>query len=125
MIAAFLHLKQEPYNAKLSATDKLIRMDPLGNLFFMPSVICLLLALQWGGTTYAWNSARIISLLVLFGVLAIAFVAVQLWNQEMATVPPRIVNQRSIAAGIWYSFFSGAAFLTMVGSLSNCLWFGL
>ncbi len=42
--------------------------DPIGTALFMPAVICLLLALQWGGTTYAWDSGRIIALFVLFGV---------------------------------------------------------
>ena len=32
------------------------QFDPLGTLFFLPAIICLLLALQWGGQKYAWSS---------------------------------------------------------------------
>lgn len=31
-----------------------------------------------------------------------------MWKQENATVPPRIVKQRSIAAALWFGFFNGA-----------------
>ncbi|KAF5615426.1 major facilitator superfamily transporter [Fusarium sp. NRRL 52700] len=33
-------------------------LDPIGTVCFLPGVVCLLLALQWGGTKYPWSSAR-------------------------------------------------------------------
>jgi hypothetical protein len=71
-------------------------MDPIRSLLFFPGVVCPLLAIRWGGTTYAWNSARIIVLLVLFGVLCLAFVGAQIWKAS-ATIP-RLVKERSIAS---------------------------
>ena len=103
-----------PKNADMSLFQQFNRLDPIGNLFFLPSLVCLLLALQWGGSTYAWNDGRIIALLVLFVIFIIAWICVQLWKKEIATVPPHIVAQRSIAAGIWYSFVVGSAMLTLV-----------
>ncbi|KAF3035684.1 hypothetical protein E8E12_005336 [Didymella heteroderae] len=44
---------------KQSMGEVLLSLDPFGLITFMPSIICLLLALQWGGTTYAWSSWRI------------------------------------------------------------------
>jgi hypothetical protein len=35
--------------------------------------VSLLLALQWGGSKYAWDNGRIIALFVLFGILITAF----------------------------------------------------
>lgn len=99
---------------KLSYKEMIIRLDPLGTLLFVPSVVCLLLALQNGGTVWAWSSWRIILLLVLFVVTMLAFVGVQLWRKETATVPPRFLTYRSIKAGILYSFFNGASLQTMV-----------
>ena len=53
-----------------------------------------------GGTPFPSKSARITVLFMLTGVLAIAFIYVQIWRQEDATIPPRVIKQRSIAFGI-------------------------
>lgn len=89
-------------------------LDLEGTFFFIPGVICLLLALQWGGTKYAWSDGRIIALFVLFGVLIIGFVAIQIWKQELATVPPRIFKNRNIWGCAIFAAFLGASFFVMV-----------
>ncbi len=48
-------------------------LDPLGTAIFMPAIICLLLALQWGGTTHPWNNWRIITPFLPLGVLLSSF----------------------------------------------------
>lgn len=101
--------------------EKLAQMDFLGIFFLLPGVVCLLLALQWGGSKYDWNSGRIIALLVLAGVLAIAFVLVQIFRPETATIPPRIFAQRSIAAGFCATFTVGASMMIVVYYLP--IWF--
>ncbi|KAI0890922.1 putative efflux pump antibiotic resistance protein [Annulohypoxylon nitens] len=100
---------------------KLKQLDPIGNLAFFPGIICLVLALQWGGTEYAWKDARIIVLLVLCGVLCLIFVGIQVWKKEEATVPPRIVKQRSVAASLWFGFFHGAGLMILTYYLP--IWF--
>jgi len=57
--------------------QRIMQFDPVGIVLSVPSVICLLLALQWGGTKYPWNSGRVITLLVVFAVSIVAFAAVQ------------------------------------------------
>lgn len=66
----------------------------------MPAIICLLLALQWGGVKYDWSDAKIIALFVVFGILLIAFIGIQLWKQDSATVPPRMMMKRSMVSQI-------------------------
>ena len=90
------------------------QFDPIGTVLFIPAIICLLLALQWGGSTYAWGDAKIIALFVVFGVLIIAFIGVQLWQQDNGTVPPRIVKKRSIAFATWFSASLGASFFVLI-----------
>ncbi|KAL9126067.1 MAG: hypothetical protein Q9217_004825 [Psora testacea] len=90
------------------------QFDPIGTTFFIPAIVCLLLALQWGGSKYEWSNGRIIALLVIFGILAIAFGLVQVWQQENATVPPRILKQRSILSATWYSACLGASFFVLI-----------
>jgi hypothetical protein len=101
--------------------QRINRFDPFGTAVFMPAIICLLLALQWGGTTYAWSSWRIIFLLVLFGVLIAVFLFIQSKQQEFGTVPPRIFFKQSVWASSLFSFCLGAAFLGSVYYLP--IWF--
>jgi hypothetical protein len=114
VLVAFILQLPAPKDDGRSLAQRLLQLDPLGNLCFFPSMVCLLLALQWGGSTYAWHDGRIIALLVLFGVLFVAFIAIQIWRKDAATVPPRIISQRSITSGTWYSFSVGSAMMIMV-----------
>lgn len=97
------------------------QLDPYGTACFLPGIVCLLLALQWGGTTYDWSNARIIALFVMFGLLISGFIAIQIWKQEMGTVPPRIATQRSVAAGMWTQFCTGGSFMVVIYFLP--IWF--
>ena len=110
-----------PKNANTPIRQQIAQLDPIGTALFMPGVVCLLLALQWGGSTYAWGSARIIVLLVLFVILISGFIAVQFWKKDLATVPIRIVRQRSIAAGMWSQVCTASAFMIFVYYLP--IWF--
>ena len=91
-----------------------LQLDPIGTVVFISGIVCLLLALQWGGSSYAWGNGRIIALLVLFVICISVFIGVQIWKKETATVPPRIVTQRSIAAGMWSQFCVGSAMMALV-----------
>lgn len=103
-----------PAQPGLSVKEQLQKLDLLGELFLCPSIVSLLLALQWGGTTYAWSSGREIGLFVVFGVCLIAFVLVQIFMQKTATIPGRILKNRSILSGIWVAFCNGAYFTTIL-----------
>ncbi|KAK1995901.1 major facilitator superfamily transporter [Colletotrichum falcatum] len=91
-----------------SLWSKLRQLDFAGTTVFIPGVVCLLLALQWGGVEYAWNNPRMIALLVLAFVLLASFVAVQFLLPGTATIPPRIMRNRSIAFAAWATFSIGS-----------------
>ncbi|KAL9093239.1 MAG: hypothetical protein Q9159_000416 [Coniocarpon cinnabarinum] len=93
--------------------EQVKRLDPLGNILFMPAVVCLLLALQWGGTKYPWSDGRIISLLVVFGVLLILWFASQVYQKEYATLPLHVMKNQTILAGFWMVIMTGSAMLTI------------
>lgn len=63
-------------DANATWIQKIMQFDPIGTLLFLPSVVCVLIALQWGGTRYAWSDGRIIALFVVFAVLMVAFIGV-------------------------------------------------
>ena len=100
--------------ASLGFLERLKKLDLIGLSVFVPAIVCLLLALQWGGSQYAWNDARIIALLTLAGVLAICFIAIQYWRGDSATLPPRIIGQRTVAFAAVFSLAMGSAFLVLV-----------
>ncbi|KAK3677024.1 hypothetical protein LTR78_003229 [Recurvomyces mirabilis] len=103
-VIIFILKPPQPQFKGLTLRQRLAKLDLLGELFLFPCIICLLLALQWGGSTYAWNNGRIIALFTLFGVLLIAFVLVQIFMQKTATISASVINNRSIIAGMWLTF---------------------
>ncbi|KAJ6255915.1 MFS-type efflux pump [Drechslerella dactyloides] len=120
VIISFL-IKAHPARKNMTVREQLKHLDPIGTALFLPSMICLILALQWGGTEYPWSSGRVIALFVVFGVSIIAFIGVQIWKQEEASFPPRVFVQRSIAAGMWYQTFTGGAMMLFIYYLP--IWF--
>lgn len=106
---------------KLSNSDKLKEFDLIGTAILLPGIVSLLLALQWGGSKHKWGSPTIIGLIVCAAVLLASFMGVQFWRGEKATIPPRILKQRSIAFGSVVSFSVGSAFMLLVFYLP--IWF--
>lgn len=120
-ILIFLKHPKQKLDNNQTWKARLLKLDPIGTAFFMPSIICLLLALQWGGTKYPWNNGRIIALFVVFAVLISGFIYFQIRGGDSATVPPRILKKRSIASGAFFLFTIGSAFFIMVYYLP--IWF--
>ncbi|VZH88233.1 unnamed protein product [Fusarium fujikuroi] len=56
--------EREQEQAGKTWTQKLAQLDLEGGLAIAGSITCLLLALEWGGTSYSWSDGRIIVLLV-------------------------------------------------------------
>lgn len=104
------HKTTKQHNLK----DFIARFDLVGTLLFMPTIICLLLALQWGGVKYAWGEWRMVLLLVLFSVLLIAWAVSQYVQGDRATVPGSMVKQRSLASAIWFIFCYFACFFVVI-----------
>ncbi|CAJ0553020.1 Ff.00g115320.m01.CDS01 [Fusarium sp. VM40] len=101
--------------------DTVLQFDPIGSVFFIASIICLLLALQWGGSTYSWSDGREIALLTLFGLLIISWTITQWKMGDNATVPLRIARQRTVAFSTFYIFFASASFVLNIYYLP--IWF--
>ncbi|KAI1465429.1 MFS general substrate transporter [Daldinia caldariorum] len=118
--AAFLFLLffriHSDASEKLALGDKLRGLDGIGFLLFAGSTTMLLLALQWGGVTYAWNSSIIIGLFVGCGVAFATFVAWQIYMKDDALIPPRLFT---VHRNAWLicasSFFVNGPFQVISG----------
>lgn len=93
----------------LTRKEKFRQLDIMGNLVFIPSLTCLFIALGWAGIKYPWNSPIIIGLLVTFAVLLGAFIYDQHLKQDTATIPPRVIKNRSVIASACFAFCMTAA----------------
>jgi MFS family permease len=87
-----------------SFVQKLNKLDGVGFVLIAGSISTLLLALQFGGITFAWNSSQIIGLFVGFAVVITLYIAWQLHLQDNALVPPKVFANRN----------SGLIFCSMV-----------
>jgi predicted MFS family arabinose efflux permease len=99
--------------------EKLLGLDPLGTLVFLPAVICLLLALQWGGSVYPWEDGRVIGLLIAFGFLFICFICLQVHAGEKAMLPPRLLRNRNVWGSAIFSFCMNSAMFIYVYYVSS------
>ncbi|QKD50512.1 major facilitator superfamily domain-containing protein [Fusarium oxysporum Fo47] len=113
VILLILKLPPKPASKRGSFLQVLKLLDPIGTAVFIPSIICLLLALQWGGVKYQWSNARIVVLFVMFGALLIGFVTIQLIMKDDATVPSRIAGNRTIASAALFGFCIGGSFFIL------------
>jgi MFS family permease len=88
-----------------------VELDIPGTVSCLPCVICLLLALQWGGAKYAWDSPRIIALFISSAGLLLIFVLIQWGQQGRATVPPALISNRDVWGPALYAFCLSASFM--------------
>lgn len=114
IIQLFLFIHRDNNPEHLSITQRILKIDLIGASILMPAVICLLLALQWGGSTYPWNSAHIIGLFCGAGGLIIIFIFSQLKLGDRGTLPPRLFKNRNIVFAMAFAFFFGAGFFAII-----------
>lgn len=85
---------------KPTLASVITKFDLVGFAIFAPLAVMLLLAIEWGGTAFAWNSATVVSLFCGAGVLLIVFI---FWERRAgadAMVPFSILRVRIV----WCSF---------------------
>jgi len=90
----------------MTVKEKIAQIDILGAFFLICAIVCLLLALQWGGSVYPWSDSRVFGCLIGFGLFLAVFLCLQFKLGDRATIPPRILlKQRTVLASSWFSCF--------------------
>jgi MFS family permease len=121
-VASFVPIRM-PEQTKRPWTPRTLfwDLDLPGFAIFAPACVMLLLAVNWGGTEYAWSSATIIGMLcgglVTFGIFAFW----ELRQQEQAMIPPSILRRRGVYVSSLLGFLHGGAMLVLIYYL--VLWF--
>lgn len=93
-----------------SSMSKIKKLNIPSLLIFTGSIVCLLLALQWGGTTYPWNSGKVVAPLVVSSVSFAAFLAYESLREGEAMIPRSVIFNRTAGLCMLYAFCSSAAF---------------
>jgi MFS family permease len=120
VIAFLLHPPNLHDGPPRTLKQKLRHFDWMGTAIIVPSLFCLLLALQWGGGKYRWDDARIISLFVLFAVLLLAFVIKEKFSTTV-TIPRLVMSSRSMIFSTLFAFCLSSAISIL--SFYLPLWF--
>ncbi|KAF2462745.1 MFS general substrate transporter [Lindgomyces ingoldianus] len=102
----FLFTSPSRPESDVSLHQKLLSLELPGFLLFIPTTVMFLLALQWGGTTYDWYSAKIISLLCCSVVMMTIFAAWQWREGDRASIPPNVIGQRTVASSAVVAFLA-------------------
>ncbi|ESZ92470.1 hypothetical protein SBOR_7133 [Sclerotinia borealis F-4128] len=95
VISLILHINRPNNPSSLTLKQRILKLDLLGASLLIPAIICLLLPLQWGGSTYPWNSGHIIGLFVTSGCLTLLFIYTQIRLGEAGTLPPYLFQNRN------------------------------
>ncbi|KAL4881876.1 major facilitator superfamily-domain-containing protein [Aspergillus karnatakaensis] len=108
---------------KSSFWTKLLQLDLIGCFLFVPSIVMLFLALQWGGDNkeHPWDSPTIIGLLVGFPLLLLVFAFWEVRQGEHAMIPLKLLKRRSVILSTLFSFFFAGAFVLSIYYLPQ--WF--
>ena len=116
----FIYYRPPPeQHAEVGTKEKLKRLDLPGLLLFFGSMICLIFALQFGGSSGTWNTPAIIVLFTFFGVFLLGFAAYESWLGETATVPPRIAENRTVLSASFFVLTIDAPYYAIVYFVSE------
>ncbi|KAF2871372.1 MFS general substrate transporter [Massariosphaeria phaeospora] len=101
-VIAILFLYREPKrpDSDLDAREKLANIDVGGTVLFVTSIVMLFIALQIGGTDFAWTNIRVLICFIISGICLAGFGFLQWRLGERATIPPRLLRNRSVSSSV-------------------------
>ncbi|RAH42806.1 putative MFS drug efflux transporter [Aspergillus brunneoviolaceus CBS 621.78] len=95
--AYFLLLPSRDLRPGVKLWERLKAIDWVGNVFMVGAYISLLMAISFGGATFAWNSGREIALFCFSGVLFIILGAHQVWsNPQHRMFPVHFLKRKDL-----------------------------
>ncbi|CAG8592801.1 12488_t:CDS:1 [Ambispora leptoticha] len=93
-----------------SLKEKIKRIDFIGTIFLVASIVIILLPLNWGGNTYSWDSPIVISLFCVGAVLVCVFIFIEFRIAIEPVIPQHLFKLRNPVLVYITSFFIGMAF---------------
>ncbi|KAF2450925.1 MFS general substrate transporter [Karstenula rhodostoma CBS 690.94] len=91
--------------AGLPPKEKIRQLDLPGATVLVGAVVCLLLALQWGGIVYPWSEGKVYGCFIGFALLLALFILIQMKDQNSCTVPLHLFRNRTVCASSGFMLF--------------------
>ncbi|RVD82330.1 uncharacterized protein DFL_006758 [Arthrobotrys flagrans] len=109
-VVLFFFKPPERKITNLTVRERIAKIDILGAFFLISAIVCLLLALQWGGFTYPWSNSKVWGCIIGFGLIIAIFIYIQYREQDLATIPPRIfLRNRTVLSACTFNCFLSMA----------------
>ena len=95
-------------HSDLTFRGKLRQIDLLGAFLLICGIICLLLALQWGGSTYPWHNSKVWGCILGFGLIIIVLNGLQfhLGDRYALTFSLMVVDRLTLMTELRYPLAS-------------------
>lgn len=113
---AFVNVPEVLTKEKSSVAIRVLpsQLDLIGFALFAPSAIQLLLALQYGGNQYPWNSSQVISLFCGAGATFMIFLFWDYRQGDKAMIPFSMIRKRVV----WSSSLAYALLMSQIFCVS-------
>ncbi|KAI4708627.1 hypothetical protein J4E89_006683 [Alternaria sp. Ai002NY15] len=107
LIVLFLDIKHE----HTSFIDGIRAVDWFGMFTFLGFTLMILLGLDFGGVLFPWDSAKVIALLVVGGVMIFAFIYSEAKVAKYPLIPMTVFRRGTNVAAFLVVFFHGFVFI--------------
>ncbi|CAG8955746.1 hypothetical protein HYFRA_00011012 [Hymenoscyphus fraxineus] len=98
--------EQTPKRNPLSVLPQLHHhLDLVGFALFAPAVIQLLLALQFGGNKFAWDSSQVIGLFCGSGATCVVWLVWNYYKGDSALLPAAMIRRRTVWSAAMFNAF--------------------
>jgi MFS family permease len=95
LLLLFLRIPKHIKPVPATWTDILLNLDIPGFFLLLASLVCLTLALQWGGQTKAWDDGSVIATFAFWIIFTAGFLVTQWLQGPRAMTPISILKQRT------------------------------
>ncbi|KAF2645801.1 MFS transporter-like protein [Massarina eburnea CBS 473.64] len=107
LIVMFLDIRHE----HTSFVDGIRAIDWTGIITFLGFTLTVLLGLNFGGAIFPWDSAKVIALLVVGGLMIFAFIYSEAKVAKYPLIPMELFKKRTNVAALAVVFFHGFVFI--------------
>lgn len=104
LLVFFLHIPEHIKPVPATWQEIILQLDLPGFVFLLVSLVCLTLAMEWGGETKAWSDGSVIATLVIWIALFLGFILVEYFQKSRAMIPLRLLKPRLVWANALYNF---------------------